>query len=208
MSIWLVIGSAIALLGTIIVVSVIRRRRAFWSGSQPYQQQLIHLDAAMAVRPTVLGHTPSDGYRLSCLFFGTGLIDRTGRTTTGLPLKAATPIPSSPARPDADGRDFARLCDDRARDIVGRARREGSQIHLLWSGGIDSTCACVSLLRALGDQPRTSARGNRLPNSELDRLIIYETQASVSEYKSFSKTVLGRRLKRKRISHVGEAFGP
>ncbi|MEO1695491.1 MAG: hypothetical protein AAFR55_09665 [Pseudomonadota bacterium] len=186
--------------------SLIARYRRMWRGATPLEAPIVHLDARMAVRPTILGHTPPDGYRLAALYFGTGLIDRTGKLDCGFPYEARHPIPERVEAPDTDGGMFARLCDRRARDIVGRARREGKAIHLLWSGGIDSTCACVSLLRALGDTPMTVGERRKTATSELDRLIIYETHESQREYPAFAKRVLSKRIKRRTFKHVGEAF--
>lgn len=109
-----------------------------WRERTPHPISLQFLDARMAVRPTVLGHTVPDGYRLACLYFGAGLIDRTGTLDHGFPYKVIDPIPEAVAMEH----DISSVCDQRATEIVTRARLEEKPIQLAWSGGIDSTEAC------------------------------------------------------------------
>jgi hypothetical protein len=163
----------------------------FWDEPKPHARRLIHLDAAMAVRPTILGRQPTIGYRLASLFFQTGLIDRNRVARSGLDFEIVDPIPPVPESREAAGA-FADLCAERAREIVGEAKRRNVAIHLLWSGGIDSTTACVSLIDALG--------------GDTARLQIFETKQSRREYPLFSKRILGRTFKRHRIKSAGDAF--
>lgn len=159
-----------------------------WYGLTPHQTPLIYLEARMAVRPTVLGHTTPEGYRLACLFFGAGLLDRTQTLDHGFPYKTFDPIPKlEPNIPT-----LANLCDQRASEIVQIARAQNKPIRLFWSGGIDSTAACVALLRALQDEPK--------------RLEIIYSPQSRGEYKLFFKRYVKPHPLRKKISHVREAL--
>lgn len=163
----------------------------FWDGARPYGLPIIHLDTAMAVRPTILGSQPTLGYRLSSLFFQTGLIDRNRVSRPGPNFQVLDPIPPVPAQSDSVP-DFATLCSERARQIVGEARRQNAKINLMWSGGIDSTTACVAIMKELG--------------TDTERLEIFETAVSRREYRHFSRKVLGRNFKRHRIKSAGDAF--
>ncbi|MEO0798344.1 MAG: hypothetical protein AAFY53_03955 [Pseudomonadota bacterium] len=164
------------------------RRRKFWSSKQPHTEPLVHLSPIMAVRPSIVGHKPPDGYRLASLIFGAGLIDRTETLDHGFPYQILSPIPPliEPPLP------FSTIAANRALEIAQRAEREQKQIHLLWSGGIDSTCAIAALIRALGDD-----RG---------RLIVHTTAQSRQEYPGFEKAHLSAPIRVKRIAHVGHSY--
>jgi len=177
---YLLLAAGIGFSGFCFGVAFLMRKRQFWSGQTPHSRALVHLDARMAVRPTILGHTPPDGYRLACLYFGTGLLDRTRRLNHGFTYDIIDRIPRVPNWADAKASpSFADLCARRANEIVKRARRENAPIHLLWSGGIDSTVACLSIMQALGD--------------DIGRLVIFETKASRAEYPLFSKKMIPKR---------------
>lgn len=151
---------------------------------------LIFVDARMGVRPTILGNRVPDGYRFACLFFGSGLIDRTRRLDHGFRYDVLDPIPD----PSGETRDIATLCDERAHQIADLARSNGCRIHLLWSGGIDSTGATVALVRALE------------PAGELNRLRIFYSPASRREYPAFFSRHIKGRIDRQKIQSLAPAF--
>src|SRR3954462_7436394 len=70
-------------------------------------------------------------------------IDRTGTITT--------PIRNVPLFPIPEFRTFTKsyeeVCDGRAREILQNADTPGIRIYVLYSGGIDSTCLLISLLK-------------------------------------------------------------
>ena len=185
---WLI---GIAIVGAIasIVYSVWKEKRRLWKEGTPVTDPLIFVDAPMAVRPTILGHKIPDGYRLACLWFGTGLIDRTGTLDPGFRTQIIDRIPaSSESIPD-----FESLCDRRARDIVGHAQRTGRTIHLYWSGGIDSTLAACALLKALG--------------ARTEQLVVLFTDESKREYPQFFKTFIKQaKVKTRKIRAIRDGF--
>jgi hypothetical protein len=70
-------------------------------------------------------------------------VDRTGTIRT--PVRDVSLFPVPGYRPFA--KSYEELCDDRACEILGSAERLGVRIHVMYSGGIDSTCLLVSLLK-------------------------------------------------------------
>ncbi len=163
--------------------------RHAWLGGRPHPVPLIYLEPRMAVRPTVLSHPVPEGYRLSCLFFGCGLIDRTRTLDHGFPYEVLDPIPAvrQATQPSLDA-----LCDERARHLVDRATGEGRAIRLFWSGGIDSTAACVALLRALRHDP--------------EKLEIVYSPQSRGEYRRFFRETVRRHPRRRKISKISQAL--
>ncbi|MEL7303540.1 MAG: hypothetical protein AAGJ53_07590 [Pseudomonadota bacterium] len=182
------IFAAIVVAGFVpVIISLVRTSRAMWQGTEPHDVPLLFVDTAMAVSPTVLSHPLPDGYRLSSLYFGAGLIDRTRTLDLGFPYEIMDDIPALGPAPA----DFASLCAERAGDLVAEARATNKKLHVLWSGGIDSTTALAALLTALGN--------------ETDRLVVFMNAASRKEYPKFFKTHV-KRLKTVQIKTVGAAF--
>ncbi|MEL6980104.1 MAG: hypothetical protein AAGM38_15665, partial [Pseudomonadota bacterium] len=142
----------------------------------------------MAVRPTVLGHPTPEGYRLACLYFGVGLLDRTGVLDHGFAHQTLDPIPKSAADPGP----IAALCAARAQTLAEEARRSDKTLRLLWSGGIDSTAAATALLRALRDEP--------------ERLEFVYTAASIREYRRFHRRFIRAHPRHRRINSIHQAF--
>lgn len=173
-----------------VVGNIIAYRRHFWHGAKADRRALIFVDGWMGVRPTVLKNALPDGYRLACLFFGAGLIDRTRTLDHGFAYKVLDEIPRHPR----DGLNMDELCEARGRRIVSDAQRNNQPIHLLWSGGIDSTAAAVSLVEALRDA------------DDLKRLTIYYSPASRKEYPWFFQHQIKGQIARKKIIGVAPAF--
>ena len=167
-----------------------RRWRHIWREATPHYQPLIFVQPHMAVNATILGHVLPEGYRLASLFFGTGLIDRTRTLDHGFPYKVLDPIP----KPEPNVPDISALCDQRAEELVGIARKENLPVRLLWSGGIDSTAACVALLNALEDEP--------------DRLEIVYSAASQREYAWFYRHVVRKHPRKLYIRNLSDALRP
>lgn len=175
-----------------------RPAQSLWKGETPQADPLVFVNTRMGVRPTVLGHDVPEPYRLACLFWGSGLIDRTQTLDTGFPYAVRDPLPTvssadvmywgDPARdrPDAEARmlrALSDLCDARGREIVGEARRTNRKIQLLWSGGIDSTAAAVAIFKALrADNP-----------DDRNLLQIVGTHESKREYRKFFRQYVKKR---------------
>ena len=139
-----------------------------WKDRGQVAPQIAYLSPTAAVAGTVVGHPVRLGYRLASLYFGTGLIDRSGMLDVGFPYDVRDPIPT----PTPGGPSLPDLCDARAVEIITEARRWDCPIRVLWSGGIDSTAAAVALLRHL-------APGER------DQLQFLYTAQSINEYPRF-----------------------
>ena len=171
-------------------LGLLRHWSGIWRGKTPHSVPIVFLNARMAVRPTVLRHAVPDGYRLASLYFGVGLIDRTGTLDHGFPYEILDPIPEPLPVDDS----LARLCEQRAQSIVERANRENRDVKLTWSGGIDSTAACVALLKQ-SDLGRLDAR--RFP-------ILY-SKDSISEYRQFFRVHIRKGKRRKKIKKIADA---
>lgn len=154
----------------------------------PHSEPLVYLNTQMAIRPSILNHIPPYGYRLSCLLFGTGLIDRTKTLDHGFPYEVPDPIPQL----ENMQTDIATLCDRRAAYIVKKSRELNKPIRIFWSGGIDSTAACVALLKQVQDEP--------------ERLEIVHSSYSRREYKYFFKHHVRKHPRKLKISHVSTAL--
>jgi hypothetical protein len=71
-------------------------------------------------------------------------MDRTGTLDQGFPYETLDAIPT----PEANGPDFSELCDKTGEALVAKAEEQDTHIRVLWSGGIDSTSAIISLMKA------------------------------------------------------------
>ncbi len=101
--------------------------------------------------PSAIG-TPSNlehpGMRRYSLFFKlygnwTIPVDRTG--TVAMPVRTLSLFPIPQFRPFS--KTFEELCDERAIQVLAGAERLSTTMYVLYSGGIDSTCLLVSLLK-------------------------------------------------------------
>lgn len=84
---------------------------------------------------------------------------------------------------EKNGKSFGEICVERAVFIARRAIKENKKIQVLWSGGIDSTLALVSLYRELEKR------------EELRRLEILLSQESIEEFTSFFYEIIEPKLK-------------
>jgi hypothetical protein len=69
--------------------------------------------------------------------------DRTGVMNLPIHIKPLYPIPTF----RTFTKTFAELCDERATEILSRSERLNAPIYIMYSGGIDSTCVVVSMLK-------------------------------------------------------------
>ncbi len=177
-------------------------RASLWTEGDGQVGALSYVSAPMAVRPTVLGHSVPVGYRLSSLYFGCGLVDRTGTLDHGFPVELIDPLtdlaisddllsPGTVTRASAVS-SMESLCLERAEEIVNRARAENRPIRLLWSGGIDSTAAAVALFKTIDPLQ--------------DQLEIYYSKHSVKEYKTFFNQFVTQ-YRHIKIKSIGDALG-
>jgi len=107
--------------------------------------RLLFLNRA-AARDTLAGRSLNPGYVAACRWFHCGLIDRTYTLTTGIPYYVLDHVPV--LEPGGTARDFDSIADSTGENIVRESLRSRRLIQVLWSGGIDSTAAVVSLSKA------------------------------------------------------------
>ena len=142
----------------------------------------------MSVRPTILGHQVPEGYRLLCLYIGSGLIDRTKTLDHGFPYEVLDPIPEF----KKGNVKISELCDERARKIISRAKSQNKKIRLFWTGGVDSTATCVAFLKQL--------QGN------LKLLEIAYIPLSKKEYPLFYSDFLQNQIKKIKVDRFPKAI--
>ena len=100
------------------------------------------------------------------IYVGASPVDRTGTIIFPTRMKSIFPLPAMrPLRAS-----YAELCAQRAGELLGAAARRNAKIYVLWSGGVDSTCALVSLLEQC---------------SEKNRIIVLLDENSILEYPLF-----------------------
>lgn len=99
-------------------------------------------------------------------------IDRSGIIRFPAKTKSLFPLPQ--LRPL--NKTYEQLCEERAYEI---ASHDG-QLYVFWSGGIDSTCLLVSLLKVEGIS---------------DRITILMTKASVVEYPDFYNKYIHKKIR-------------
>lgn len=118
-----------------------------------------------------------------------GGVVTTSRLTTKpdlLRFAACCPMPSLGNLADGLATSFADCCDARAQELLATYPR----LHIMWSGGIDSTVALVALLKSL-------------PVHERDRLTVFLSSHSVNENPAFYHAHIAGKLAVQRT--VGKA---
>ncbi len=69
--------------------------------------------------------------------------DRTDTVTMPIHIKAVCPIPTF----QTFTKSYEELCDERALEVLNSSEKIGAPIYIMYSGGIDSTCVVVSMLK-------------------------------------------------------------
>ena len=118
-------------------------------------------------------------YVAACRFFSAPLIDRTGTLDAGIEFEVLDRIENF----TKTNKTFARICAERAAFIAQKSSEENRKIQILWSGGIDSTLALVSIFKELEKC------------DELNRLEIVLSKESIAEYPAFFRDVIEHKLK-------------
>jgi hypothetical protein len=103
-------------------------------------------------------------------------MDRTGTIRIPIRMKNISPLPAM--RPMK--KTLEEICNDRARELLSSAESLSVDIHVMWSGGIDSTLVLVSLLKnATAEQKK--------------HIVVLLTRESIMENPNFySKYVRGQ----------------
>lgn len=106
--------------------------------------------------------------------YGAAILDRTNTVDFGFNYKTITPIPELIQYSET----FAQTADSTGWALVNRAEQEDCLINLMWSGGIDSTVALVSIIKT----------------GKTDRLRVLLSAASIEEYPLFFNTFIKDKL--------------
>ena len=156
-------------------------------------RRIVYLNAVAAQAGRVSQRRLPRAYRDLATFFGSGLIDRTGTLDMGFRCAVRDPIPPI-GRSDLA---IDEICDARGAALFEEARSTGRELHVLWSGGIDSTTALVALLRA--------AQGE----VDLRRILVRYGPTAIQEYARFHVEHIDGVLRHEVIDGpIGEALDP
>lgn len=117
-------------------------------------------------------------YVEACRFFSAPLIDRTETLDAGIEFDVIDRLGDF----SKTEKSFGEICGENARFICEKSAAENRKIQVLWSGGIDSTLALVSLIREL------EKRG------DFARLEILLSKESIAEYPAFFADVIEKKL--------------
>ena len=152
--------------------------------------QMLYLNYCRAESGFIEFSELAHDYVLTCRFLHCGIIDRTATLDPGFRYEVLDPIPA----PGPGGLTFAELCDAVGAEIVSEARRAGRGIRVLWSGGIDSTCALIAIMKA------ADAQGCQ------DQVEILLSLDSVHEYAGFFLRHIGERYGIRCVTHPLSAY--
>src|SRR5438270_7863117 len=127
---------------------------------------IVFLNLPQARSGNVADHKLPEAYVLGCRFFHCGIIDRTQSLDQGFAYAVLDPIPTPVKEPPP----FGEICDSVGGEIAAEAIRTNKCIRVSWSGGIDSTCALIAIMKAVDSANRP------------DVLRIVLSEDSVKEY--------------------------
>ena len=97
-----------------------------------------------------------------CHFFNTFLIDRTGDINSNICILESIPSDYNLIY------NFDEICKISAKEIVSKALLDEVKIHLLWSGGIDSTTALIAIYKELKNVNKTECLKILLSKESID----------------------------------------
>ncbi len=117
-------------------------------------------------------------YIAACRFFSAPLIDRTETLDAGIEFEILDRLKDF----SVSEKSFSEICARRAEAICKKSFEENRKIQILWSGGIDSTLALVSIFKEL--EKRES----------LNQLEVLLSKESVAEYPTFFRDVIEKKL--------------
>ncbi len=135
-------------------------------------ESIIFLNSHRAKSGVLNGIKLAPEYVLAAKFFDCGILDRSESLDVGFDYKVLDPIPDPLAFPEAS---FADICDARGKQIIREAVENDLIIQVLWSGGIDSTAALISILK-------------HLPGKLERHLEVLLTMDSIDEYPLFFRS--------------------
>jgi hypothetical protein len=117
--------------------------------------------------------------------YGRGIapVDRSGCLKFPVRTKSLFPLPRMRPFPHT----YEEVCNARAVDLLTRADHLDTSLYAFWSGGIDSTCVLVSLLKNADAADR-------------ERIVVLMSEESIAENPGFYRDHIRGKLKRKSAS--------
>ena len=113
--------------------------------------------------------------------YGSGVapVDRSDVLKFPVKMKSLFPLPKMRETKHC----YEELCNERAKELIVRAERLDTSLYVFWSGGIDSTCVLVSLLKYASSAQR-------------ERIVVLLTEGSITENPTFYCKYIRGRLRR------------
>ena len=124
--------------------------------------------------PTYLDkHQNLPGIANFCLYrslYGPGVmpLDRTGVLKYPVRTKSLYPMP----RMHVFSKTYEETCNERAHELLAQAQSLDALLYAFWSGGIDSTCLLISLLK-------------NATAAQKERIVVLLSEESITEYPLF-----------------------
>ncbi len=106
-------------------------------------------------------------------------VDRSGALRFPVRTKSIFPLP----KVTDFAKTYAEVCDARAQELLKRADTLDVPLYLFWSGGIDSTCVLVSLLK-------------NAKLAQRERITVLMDEDSITEYAPFYRKHIRGKLRR------------
>src|SRR5262249_200908 len=78
---------------------------------------------------------------------------------------------------------YEEVCNGRALEVLARAERLDTSLYVFWSGGVDSTCVLVSLLK-------------NATRAQKERIVVLLSEGSITEYPLFYHDHIRGRVRR------------
>jgi len=121
------------------------------------------------------------------IYQGASPVDRTGTIHFPTRMKSVFQLPMLRSFQSS----YEDVCDQRAVFLLRLASHLGVEIYVFWSGGVDSTCALISLLKHC---------------HEYDRIIVLLTENSILEYPLFYSRHIRGKLPYRSATLLGDLF--
>jgi hypothetical protein len=106
-------------------------------------------------------------------------VDRTGVIKFPVRTKSLCPLPQLRLFMPT----YEEVCNERAQELLARAEKLDTSLYVFWSGGIDSTCVLVSLLKNAFVAQR-------------ERIVVVMSEDSIAEYPAFYHQHIRGKLRR------------
>jgi hypothetical protein len=106
-------------------------------------------------------------------------VDRSGVLIFPVRMRSLFPLPRMRVFTDS----FEDVCNQRAQELLVRAEKLDTSLYVFWSGGIDSTCVLISLLKMA-------------TTVQKERIVVLMSEDSIFEYSGFYRDHIRGKLRR------------